>query len=426
VNLKDLQLQVHLGDGLVAHFGGAVVVLNEAPLHSAFVNDLLALTAVVCEENGLTPGRSLIRKLAGLVTSAEPEEVPSFAVLAGGDDGLALMLCGSMDAQIFEVAGKSESLSGRDVATWVDRVIRTPMSRMTMSSSDALEAVVDPRSDLRAGVVSGSGVTVLTTARSRAAPEPRDVPQGLDSDDPLDQRADDRPVDKPVESAGSVGFVLPEPSSPVSVDSKTSEDDDSGPQPNSEKEFISLSVDDPLPGDEIEPLPRATRAASSSEQESGTTVRGILCSRGHMNDPKTRFCAVCGISMVHQTHDLVSGPRPPLGVIVLDDGSSFSLDNDYVIGRDPESSDLVRTGRARPLVIVDQTFQLSRVHARILLREWDVCIEDAGSANGTRILRPDSDEWTQLVPDNPTVITPGTKIGFSDRELVFDSHFAAN
>ena len=103
---------------------------------------------------------------------------------------------------------------------------------------------------------------------------------------------------------------------------------------------------------------------------SGTTVHGILCSRGHMNDPKARFCAVCGISMVHQTHNLVSGPRPPLGVIVLDDGSSFSLDHDYVIGRDPESSDLVQRGQARPLLIVDPTSQMSRVHARILLREW--------------------------------------------------------
>jgi hypothetical protein len=269
-------------------------------------------------------------------------------------------------------------------------------------------------------------VTVLTTASSGAAPRPRDVPQALDAANPLDQRAHDRPVDRPFESAGSVGLTPPQPSNPGSVDSRTSPDDASGPQLVSEKEFISLAVSDPLPDNEIHPLPQGTQAGSSSEVDSGMTVRGILCSRGHMNDPKTRFCAVCGISMVHQTHDLVSGPRPPLGVIVLDDGSSFSLDNDYVIGRDPESSDLVRTGRARPLVIVDPTFQMSRVHARILLREWEVCVEDAGSANGTRILRPDSVEWTQLVPDDPTAITPGTRIGLSDRELVFDSHFAAN
>ena len=38
--------------------------------------------AEACDAYGPLPGRNLIRKLAGLVTSAEPDEVGSFAVAA--------------------------------------------------------------------------------------------------------------------------------------------------------------------------------------------------------------------------------------------------------------------------------------------------------------------------------------------------------
>ncbi len=129
--------------------------------------------------------------------------------------------------------------------------------------------------------------------------------------------------------------------------------------------------------------------------------------------------------MVHQTHDLRSGPRPPLGVLVLDDGATFALDQAYVIGREPEGSELVQSGEARPMMIDDPELRLSRVHTRILLKGWDVCVEDAHSANGTRILRPGSSEWIKLDPDQSVVIAPGTRIGMSDRELIFDSHFGA-
>ena len=75
---------------------------------------------------------------------------------------------------------------------------------------------------------------------------------------------------------------------------------------------------------------------------------------------------------------------------MLDDGTTFAVDYDYVIGREPEYSELVQTGRARPLVLEDSTLRLSRKHAHILLREWEVLVEDAHSANGTRIKAPDS------------------------------------
>jgi hypothetical protein len=127
--------------------------------------------------------------------------------------------------------------------------------------------------------------------------------------------------------------------------------------------------------------------------------------------------------MVHQTHDLITGPRPPLGVLVLDDGSTFAVDFDYVIGREPENSELVQKGQARPLLIEDPSLRLSREHARILLDGWEVSVEDAHSANGTRIRVSHSSEWIMLKPGERRSITPGTWLGMSDREFVFESHF---
>jgi pSer/pThr/pTyr-binding forkhead associated (FHA) protein len=151
-------------------------------------------------------------------------------------------------------------------------------------------------------------------------------------------------------------------------------------------------------------------------------VQGIVCSRGHFNDPTSIYCATCGISMVHQTHNLVPGPRPPLGVVVLDDGSVFPLNDDYVLGREPDNSADVQAGRALPLQLDDPDAMVSRVHAKILLQGWDVQIQDANSSNGTFVTRPGESEATRLTADEPVTILPGTRVAMGSRSLVFDSY----
>ena len=83
---------------------------------------------------------------------------------------------------------------------------------------------------------------------------------------------------------------------------------------------------------------------------------------------------------------------------MLDDGSTFAVDHDYVIGREPESSELVRRVGPDPWWSRTPSLRLSRVHAHILLREWEVCVEDAHSANGTSIRPPDSSSGSCSLP----------------------------
>ncbi|HWH30753.1 MAG TPA: FHA domain-containing protein [Mycobacteriales bacterium] len=187
-------------------------------------------------------------------------------------------------------------------------------------------------------------------------------------------------------------------------------------------DFTAVSLLDVEP-EPAEPLPVVGEQPAAPEE--GVLVDGIWCSRRHFNDPRAAYCSVCGISMVHQTHNLVKGPRPPLGVLVLDDGSTFGVDADYVLGREPIGDPAVASGAVLPLVVDDPGRSVSRVHARLSLHEWDVRIADAGSANGTYVARPGADQWDRLAPDEPRTLEPGSRIRLGQRELAFDSHHRA-
>ena len=151
-------------------------------------------------------------------------------------------------------------------------------------------------------------------------------------------------------------------------------------------------------------------------------VKGVFCKRGHFNDPMVQFCTVCGINMVQQTPALVDGPRPPLGVLVFDDGSVYQLEQDYVLGRQPEGAPEVISGAARPLRLEDTGGTVSRAHALIALEDWTVRLSDHGSANGTYIAMPNSPDWQPVPPNGRIVLTPGTTIKLGNRTLKYESH----
>jgi len=136
------------------------------------------------------------------------------------------------------------------------------------------------------------------------------------------------------------------------------------------------------------PAPLTGFVPPAPPAEEGVVVLGYRCSRSHLNDPRVSFCAHCGIRMDQLTGVLVRGRRPPLGLVVLDTGSTFVLDDDYLLGRDPENDPEVREGRLRPLRLDDTSGTMSRAHLEIRLQGWDVAVVDRGSANGTYVAAP--------------------------------------
>jgi molybdopterin converting factor small subunit len=152
-------------------------------------------------------------------------------------------------------------------------------------------------------------------------------------------------------------------------------------------------------------------------------VDGVLCARNHFNDPNVQYCRQCGIAMVQLTQRIQKGPRPPLGVLLLDDGTGFTLDKDYVVGREPVLDGDVAAGRARPLRIPDPGGTVSRLHLRISLIGWQIEVRDINSSNGSVVYFPDGHEQRLMAGDS-IIIPPGTKVSVGHRNLEYQSYRA--
>jgi hypothetical protein len=198
-----------------------------------------------------------------------------------------------------------------------------------------------------------------------------------------------------------------------------------GPQ-----DFISISLLAGEPGGEVpqrDPLPLGAEAPEAKDlglvEMPSAMVDGVYCKNGHFNDPEARYCAVCGISMGQLTKVRQQGKRPPLGVLILGDGSVCQVDADYVIGREPTLDSAVAEGKARPLRLMGASGVVSRIHARVELDGWQVFISDLNSANGTQILLPGERNPITLQPGVRTPMVAGTQIRLGgEYGLQYDSH----
>jgi pSer/pThr/pTyr-binding forkhead associated (FHA) protein len=186
------------------------------------------------------------------------------------------------------------------------------------------------------------------------------------------------------------------------------------------------------PGFEAVRLGAAAEAAADTvampvgppdHRDTAVLVEGALCKNGHFNDPDLRYCQRCGISMVQLTIATRLGPRPTLGLLLFDDGTTYQLDRDYVLGRDPESDPSVRTRQARPLRVTDGS-GVSRRHLAVRLLGWRVDVEDLRSANGTYVQPSDAPAPRRLDPGERVTVQPGTLVGFGRRWLRYESHRA--
>ncbi|RCG29757.1 FHA domain-containing protein [Sphaerisporangium album] len=173
------------------------------------------------------------------------------------------------------------------------------------------------------------------------------------------------------------------------------------------------------PGSMLEP----TEMGPTPEPPSRPMVYGVDCQNDHFNDPRVPYCAVCGVALVQRNLVPYKGERPPLGVLLLDDGVALTLDADYLLGRDPDRAPEVTSGEARPARVTSPDGSVSRRHLRVRLDGWDVNLLDLGSVNGTQVQPPGDPNFYDIPPNEPVPILPGTtvRIGVS-RTMRYDSH----
>lgn len=365
-------VQTYTGAGLLARYGGSLLLV---PSDSALAAPVLELLRKVECEHAEAPGRVLPRRVAGLL--AQSDDTSTLALVSALDDGVAVLLVGDVRMVLTADSGTTV-LSGRDASTWVDRVVRGAWTSIIVTLDGA--GRLDPLSDLERGVVSGAGAEL----------KPADAPS--------------LPVPAAAMSEPPTIAARLQPAETV---------------PDLEFETFSLGE---RPAWVAEIAPERQDLLAPPPATGAPMVQGIMCARRHFNDPTSVYCALCGISMVQQTHNLVEGPRPPLGVLVLDDGSVFALSGDYVLGREPEQAPEVVSGEASALSLDDPDVTMSRVHAKVQLVDWSVQLVDAHSANGTFTAAPGELEWSRLPVGSRVVLSPGTKISLGGRTLVFDSH----
>jgi FHA domain-containing protein len=409
------------GSGTLARRGRVVLLVGSQD--AAQVHPLLEQAELVAANGG--QGRQLVRGFAlQLSTSADH---PPFVAMAPHDTGLAVFVQGDTAS----VMVNGERISGADSLAWVERLVPWPIEQ--------LEASVDPSASAAGGLYRLTDGVVPAGGFAISGAHDHDVPPVMAVEAPPQPEA--KHMAAPPTPAEPVEAASPPPPPPAPEPAAAP----APPPPPAAPEPVAAAPDRPTPAmpeddmghfdsillsdvqeDAPQPLPLVSEVKDVSEVVDPAVqveeVRGVFCKNRHFNDPRQLFCAVCGINMVQQTPVLVSGTRPPLGVIVLDDGSVFQLDSDYLLGRDPSSDDRVRNEELRGIPVQDQSNQISRVHARIELRGWDPVLIDNQSTNGTFVNPPKTADWHRLPSGGEHVLTQGTRVRIGHRTLAFNTH----
>ena len=440
------------GDGTLARIGPVVLLVGSTDPET--VRPYVDHAQMVAANGG--QGRQLVRGYA-LMLSTAVDQSPGFAALAPHATGLAVFVDGDVVVTVGD-----ERISGADSLAWVERLIPWPVDEVTVTLPGADAA--DPASTYRldGGVIQAGALVVpagAPTGYPMAMPTPMaEAPEAPVAAEPVatppppvTPPTSEEPLDElthaPVSPVWPEAPAAPEPPAapaappPAPPAPEPAHDHDHAghdhppagapagrplppPQPDERIEFQSVLIGE-MDDDDFDPLPLVDDASVIENAPGGSPkeeVRGVFCKNRHFNDPRQLFCAVCGINMVQQTPVLVNGVRPPLGVVVLDDGSVFQLDTPYLLGRDPNSDERVQGGDFRGLPIIDQSNQVSRVHARLELRGWDVVLSDNNSTNGTFIHVPKTPDWQRMPPGGEQILIQGTRIRIGHRTLAFNTH----
>lgn len=432
------RLEVTPGPGTVIRYGSVAAWAS-----SSASSGLISFLAVSARNlaGSASGGRQLTDHLVGVLEGRDPEPHVPFAVVGPTEDGWTALLHGPV--QIWD----GTRWTTPDPSPGWLRCSVWPQPSLAVTSAGASAPPVSPDSvwDLEAGVVPGSGFVLLpavhTPARVLGTLGWQDPEQAV----PVGERAVER------------GGVSAETSAPEPAAAGSAPGDDSAP--------TGFPLDATGDGDHADRVtgaaaaeetavlangPAAHQGAGSPSQPPGSSidlrsaevrsrlvaypplpsgqvpvrpvpgspvVAGVVCRQGHLNRPGMTACVRCGSDINDQDAYNVSGTRPALGCLVLDDGSVLRLDTGYLVGSDPGRDPTVRGGLARPLTLAGT--QVAPSHAEIRLHDWDVVVTDRDSPGGTFLYGPESTAWERLRAYEPRVLQPGTHMAFGQRVATF-------
>ncbi|WP_280218776.1 FHA domain-containing protein [Nocardia neocaledoniensis] len=433
--MKDRQVEVVPGSHAVARVAGAVIVVaHRGPgrptaedTAAVALESLAELVRAAAEDQPGGPGsviaREATRWLMKYAEQISPGVPIDFGVLSAADNGgVAIFLHGAVTA-VLAGDGANEYYRGSDAAFTVDRVASEPAKAVALFVDDAKGRIPDLPPErglgwLVEGIAQAGGAVVWSNgARSRVrtaepAGEVRRPPPPTARIDrePRPPQADSRPAEQPATGMQPATSMLD------ATGNATGPGHPAVTPHDPHNAETRAGGTNPAP----EPDPDLQRRLEATARATVLTVKvmGFKCARAHPSDPRSAFCTVCGMP-VDQTQALSEVVRPPLGMLVLDDGMTYLLAADAVIGRDPEHSEAAQRGLV-PLRVDDTSGGMSRAHAEVHLVNWDVQLIDRGSTNGTRTRLPGYRDWVRLTPNQPMVLIPGTEVMIGNRVLRYE------
>lgn len=431
------QVAVIPGAGMVLREGDTIVFIEgqEAP-DSALVARFRSVAS-----SEATPER--VREVARILL--DEDSPPSVAVVTLTGNEASVFLYGAIDA----VTG-TERASGEGQVLGVTEQMSLAENGLTVLPTGEDAPDLPPWSSLGQGAVRGAGVVISAMEAGQSTPAPaapprRDEPAAPPPPSPVEAAEQPPPPDpSPVEAAER---PPPPPPSPVEAAKPPPPPPPPDPPPFADApteamrpiaapdeimEFESVPLAGESLGDRA-PLPveiagngeadAEPSAPSGPAYEQPVEVRGVYSPRGFFNHPEARYCSRSGVKMgASQTLVLINGHRPPLGVLTFDDGSTFAVQWNTVIGRDPTDDHRVKLGEAALLAVDDDTQSASRQHVLLELIEWDVTISDLGSQNGTFVRESAAAPEHRLSKGEQVVINSESVVRFGGRTFVYHAH----
>jgi len=390
------RVQVHPGTGVVDRRGDTLLVI---PLLPTFLHERVRELLELCSRPDPT-GHARVHALRALLDLRPSTDMPGFALLVRTGHSLRALVHGPVQILVDGRAlGQPGAWGGGKLAEHVVEDGAWHGLTVVADGDAALPDVADVGADvlpldLGHGAVPGAGVTLhrVPVGRAQHPPatqgtEPGAAPRAATSSTALRPAVHFRTV------------LLGECA--VSA---------SGGPPARERR---------------PPLPvagaRGEGAASTGTRGPEVLVEGVHCPGGHFTDPDLSTCLTCGSALLPDGRR-VRLPRPPLGILVTDGGTIYTVTGDFVIGREPEQAPDVLAGRARPLPLRDAARSTSRVHAHLTVRGWKVLLSDDRSANGTFVSGHGvAGPWLPATPQTPVPLAHGDRVRLGRRQLLFDT-----
>ena len=381
--------------------------------------------------------------------------IPPFALVMVEGDDVRIAVRGPLEV-VVETANGAESVSGRGVATWAERLC-TRVLRATVAFDGALDessalpiasgvvpvaglvlTVGTPTTPTRmaspAGRVAAPGSPEGTgDTEGTAAPEPSEPSEGhevADTSEPsagsaalgVSEAAEDAPAQAVADGAAEEPSDQPSSATTVSPTTPTHDAPSDTWIPPSldlvdDVPFTSAAMADDrtvaaprrhaggpgggVPAPPVVSTPASAPASAPAGDHDGATI-SVAEAR-----------AMRGLPAVFEPVADVPARQPARGRVRLSTGQVVELERPVIIGRRPRSPRA--SGSELPTLIAVDSPQgdISRSHVEIKAEGEHVLVTDLATTNGT-VLRRGGQEPVRLHPNEPTMVVTGDTIDLGD------------